>query len=216
MPKSAFTGGQKKIFREGMHTGRKSIQQAAELAKPGAYTSQYGKAVNVAREQMMPHNLEMRRQFMQEEAPQMMSQFTNSRSSSALNQALAAAMTNLNERMQSNVMDRASQIAQNEMAARQQQVQFNSNMGMNMLGQSPYLPSSGAPSATKQMIGHGLNIGAQAAGTYFGGPVGGAAAGQGMSMLTSKLTGGQQSPDFSQQFGGMDFFKKGYKPQAGA
>lgn len=210
MPRKALTGRGTKVFREGLSTGRKAIQQAEKLARPGEQMKQYERAFNLAQQQLAPMQGEMRRQFTQEEAPQLIAQFGgNARSSSALNQALAAAMTNLNQRMQSSTMQLASDIAGQEMQNRMNMTQFNAGLGQQMLGVNPYLPSSGAPSATKQAIGHGLNLAAQAAGTYFSGgnPAAGKIAGTGMSMLTSKLTGGNATPDLSSTFGGMDFFK---------
>jgi len=216
MPRSALTGGGKKVYREGLSTGRKAIKQAEKLARPGEQMKQYERAFNLAQQQLAPMQGEMRRQFTQEEAPQLIAQFGgNARSSSALNQALAAAMTNLNQRMQSSTMQLASDIAGQEMQNRMNMTQFNAGLGQKMLGVNPYLPSSGAPSATKQAIGHGLNLAAQAAGTYFGGPAGGTAAGTGMSMLTSKLTGGNATPNLANTFGDMEFFKKGYQSLPG-
>lgn len=202
MPKSAFTGSQKKTFRQGNKTGRRSLKEIERSLKPGENLRQYGKSYELAQQMMQPQVQEAQRQFKQEEAPQMISDLgMGNRSSSALNQALSAAMTNLNQRMTGQTQQLAAQLAESDMNRRMQAAQYGGNVGMNMMNASPYLPSSGQPGVGKQLLGHGIDAAAGALGTFFGGPGGGMAAYQISNQATQKLKGTNQSNEGVQQLG---------------
>lgn len=219
MPKSALTGSQKKTFRQGNKTGRRSLKEIERSLKPGENLRQYGKSYELAQQMMQPQVQEARRQFQQEEAPQMISDLgMGNRSSSALNQALASAMTNLNHRMTGQTQQLAAQLAESDMNRRMQAAQYGGQVGQNMMNVSPYLPSSGQPGVGKQLLGHGIDIAAGAAGTFFGGPGGGMAAYQLSNQATQKLKGTNKANAGAQeagQWGGNKMLEM-FKPQAGA
>lgn len=205
MPKSAYTGSQKKTFRGGNRVGRKSLKEIERSLKPGENLKQYGKSYKLAKEMLAPQAQEERRQFQQEEAPELIANLgvgAGAKSSSALNQALSASLTNLNHRMTSQTQNLAAQLADSDMNRRMQGAQFGAQIGQQNLNASPYLPSSGQPGFGKQLLGHGINIAAGVAGTMAGGPGGGMAASTLSQQLTKKLTGGGNQPTTSIGSGG--------------
>ena len=222
MPRSAKTGTEKKATKAAFKSARKREKVGLEAYRKGiagleGFAQGRGLLPETLQDisrQMAPQRNESLRQFDQLYAPDVRGQFgagmgQGSRSS-AMTQALAAARGNLESQIQAGL---SAQMQQNQLAnlnARMQAYGGLSGQQMNPLNaniaqQANYMPSSGQPSATKQAIGHGINLAANAAGTYFSGgnPMVGQAAQQGASMFTHKLTGGQQTPSFN-----MDFLNK--------
>lgn len=217
MARSAKTGTEKKATKAAFKSGRKREKIDLAAHKKGikqleGFAGGQGllpETIEQVSQQMAPQRNESLRQFEQLYAPDVRGQFgaasgQGSRGS-AMTQALAAARGNLESQIQSGL---SSQMQQNQLANLNARMQASGSLAgqqMNPLNaaiaqQPNYLPSSGQPSATKQAIGHGINLAAGAVGTAFGGPVGGMAASQGASMLTHKLTQGQQTPNMQGQF----------------
>lgn len=176
MPKSALTGGQKKIFRAGKTTGRKSLKEIQQLLKPGENLKQYGKAYELSKQMMAPQVQEARREFSQETAPELIANLgvgSGAKTSSALNQALSSSLANLQARLEGQQNALAAQLAESDVNRRFQAAQYGGQVGQNMLNVSPYLQKSGEPGFGKQLLGQGLNLLGGAIGTAVGGPVGG-------------------------------------------
>lgn len=220
MPRKAISGTEYKLKRgqeksagkatkgikgylPGGKESRRYEKRISEFLQPEATLD---KAYRFAQEQVQPYYQEQRRQFQQEEAPEIIGQLGGgNRTSSALNQALSASLTNLNQRIQAQQNEIAMQYAQDALNRKWQAanalysmplqtLQGIQQQGMQAMQIPTYLPKSGTQSVGKQIAGHAINLAAEGAGTYFGGPVGGAAAGTAARLATTKLTGGTQTP----------------------
>jgi hypothetical protein len=159
MPKSALTGSQKKTHRAGNKVGRKSLKEIERSIRPGENLKQYGKSYELANKMLQPQAQEMRREFQQETAPELISQLgvgAGAKSSSALNQALAASLTNLNHKLTGQTQQLAAQLAESDLNRRQQNAQFGAQIGQQNMSVSPYLPTSGNPSWWKTIGGGAL------------------------------------------------------------
>lgn len=193
MPKSALTGGQKKVFRGGLRTGRKGLKEIERMQRPGEGLKQYGKAYELSKRMMAPHVAEGRREFQQEIAPELISNLgvgAGAKSSSALNQALSSSLANLQVRLEGQQNQLAAQLAESDINRRQRAAEFGAQTGQNMLNVSPYLPHSGKPSFGKQLLGQGIGLLGGAVGTALGGPVGGAIGSSIGGLVSKGISGG--------------------------
>jgi len=173
MPKKALSGTQWKTYKQASKTGRRSIKEIEQMIKPGENLKQFDKSFNLAQQQLAPYSAELQRQFRQEQAPELIANLgagAGAKSSSALNQALAAAMTNLQNRIQSETLGLASQIAESDLNRRMQAAQFGANAGMNAMNTPLYQQKSGQPGFGKQLIGSAI----EGASKVIGGALGGA------------------------------------------
>jgi len=187
MPRKALTGTQWKTYKQASKTGRKSLKEIEASLKPGANLKQYEQAYGLANQMLQPQAQEMKRQFQQEEAPQLIANLgvgAGAKSSSALNQALAASLTNLNHRLTGQTQQLAAQLAEGDLNRRMQAAQYGGNAGMNAMNTQVYQPKSGQPGFGKQLIGGAI----EGVSKVIGGALGGAGEVWGRKLL------GQFSP----------------------